>query len=105
HQRRKTNRKPRAADGPDPFPPDPVGDMAEQDLAGNAEQADDAERPDRDAWAEADVEQEFGLVHLHGIPDVQASEIAERDPPEARRRKRAPKRPVGVGPDGIDDVG
>src|SRR5207248_6784921 len=43
-QRRETDRKAGATDGPDPFAPDPVGKMPEPDLAGNAEQADDAER-------------------------------------------------------------
>ena len=103
-QRGETDRKAEAADGPDPFAPDPVGEMPEPDLAGNAEQADDAERPHRHIGGEADVEQEFGLVHLHRVPDVQAAEIAERNPPEARGTQRAAQRPVGIGPHGIDDV-
>src|SRR6185437_6163274 len=44
---------------------DAIGGVSEHDLAGNAEQADDAERPDADIRREADVEQKFGLVHLH----------------------------------------
>ena len=77
-QRSEADRKARAADRPDPFAPDPVGEMPEPDLSGNAEQADDAERPHRDIRAEADVEQEFGLVHLHRVPDVEAAEVTER---------------------------
>lgn len=104
-QRREADREAEAADRPDPFAADPVGEMPEPDLAGNAEQADDAERPHRDTRTEADVEQELGLMHLHRVPDVQGTEIAERDPPEARGAQRAGQRPVGAGPHGIDDVG
>ena len=78
--------------------------MPEPDLAGNADQADDTERPRRDGGAEADLEQIFGLVDLHRVPDVEAAEIAERDPPEARGAQRAAQRPVGPGPDRVDDV-
>ena len=70
--------KPSAADGPDPFPADAVGEVAERDLPGNADQADEAQRPRRDGRAEADLHQVLGLVHLHRVPGV-----------EGRRNSRA----------------
>ena len=46
---RKQMAKPSAADGPDPFAADAVGEVAERDLPGNAGQADEAQRPGRHA--------------------------------------------------------
>src|SRR5438876_208321 len=82
--RRHPDRKAHAARGPYPFTPHPIGDVSKQDLAGNTEQTDGAQCPDGHARAEADVEQIFGLVNLHRVPDVQSAEIAERYPPEPR---------------------
>src|SRR5439155_23231702 len=102
-QSRETDHQAKATDGPDPFAADAVGEMAEIDLAGNAEQADDAKGPDADAGREADVEQEFGLVHLHRVPDVQPGEIAGRDPPAPRGAERKLQCPVGIAPKRTDD--
>src|SRR5450759_4348891 len=104
-QRREADRKTRAARGPDPFTPQPVGKVSEPYLAGNTEQTDQTQRPDRYAGAEADVEQIFGLVNLHCVPDVQSAEITERYPPEPRGADGAAEGPVDAGPIGIDDIG
>ncbi len=37
-------------------------------------------------------------MHLHRVPDVQAAEVTERDPPEPRGTHRAAQRPVGCRP-------
>src|SRR6201999_356904 len=71
-QRGEADRKAERCDRPDRLAADAVGQMSERDLSGNAEQADDAERPDADIRREADVEQEFGLVHLHRVPNVKS---------------------------------
>ena len=103
-QRRIADRKTEATRGPYPFAPEPVREMSKNDLAGNAKQADRAQCPDRDARAETDVQKIFGLVNLHRVPDIQCAEITDREPPEARRAKRAAQGPVDVGPIGVDDI-
>src|SRR5258708_12169662 len=97
-QRRKADREAQAARGPYPLTPDPVGEVSEQDLTGNTEQADHAQCPDSDSRAEADVEQIFGLVNLHRVPDVQSAEIADRYPPEPHGATRPPQSPIVTAP-------
>src|SRR5262249_44491451 len=104
NQRCKADCKAQTARRPDRLATDTVADMAECDLAGDAEQANDAEGPDADTGAESAIQKIFGLVNLHRIPDVKPAEIAERDPPEPRRAQRTSERPVGAGPDRIENV-
>ena len=103
-QRRVADREAERAHRPDPLAPDPVREMAERDLAGDAGQADEAERPRRVGRREADLDQVLGLVHLHRVPGEEAAEVAERDPPEARGAHGAAERPVDRGPRRVDDV-
>src|SRR5207249_9601492 len=93
-----------AAHRPDPFAPDPIGEMAERDLSGDAGQTHEAERPGGGGRAESDLDQILRLVRLHRVPGEQAEKIAERDPPEARRAHGAAERPVDGGPGRVDHV-
>ena len=68
---------------PHPFASDPVGEVAERDLADDAGEADEPERAGRHRGREADLHQIFRLVHLHGVPGDERAEVAEHDPPEA----------------------
>ena len=104
-QRQKADHKAQIADRPHPFPADPIGKMAERDLAGHADQTDQPERPGRAVGRKADLLQVFRLVHLHRVPGVQRTEIPQRQPPEPRGAHGAPQRPVGRGPNRVDDIG
>jgi len=101
----RSNCKSQAARRPYPFASDPVGEVAEQDLAGDAEQANHAQRPGGQARTETDVQKILGLVNLHRIPGVQSAEIAQRQPPEPRGPERPRQGPVDSRPFRIDDIG
>ena len=94
-----------AADGPDPFAADAIGDVPQGDLAGDTDEADEPERPGRLAGAETDIDQVAGLVDLHGVPSVERTEIRCGDPPETAGPHRSGKGPVDGGPGRVDDVG
>src|SRR5256885_256663 len=78
--------------------------MAQNDLARDAGQAHEAEGPRRVAWAETDLDQVLGLVHLHRVPGEEAGEESEHDPPEASSLYRPPQRPVHGRPGRIHDI-
>src|SRR5258708_25488448 len=67
-QHHETDREAKACDGPDGLAANAVRSVSQDDLSWNAEQTDKSERPDADIRREPDVQQIFGLVHLHGIP-------------------------------------
>ena len=79
--------------------------MTEADLPGHGDEAHQPQRPGCLAGAEADLDQVFGLVHLHRVPGEQRAEIGERDPPEPRGAQRPAERPVDCRPGMVDDVG
>src|SRR5207249_5503555 len=89
---------------PHPLAADPIREMAQNDLARDAGQAHEAEGPRRVAWAETDLDQVLGLVHLHRVPGKEAGEESEHDPPEASGLYRPPQRPVHGRPGRIHDI-
>src|SRR6185295_19197668 len=92
------------ADRPYPLAADAVGEMAERDLPGNGDQADEAERPGGELAAEADLDHVLGLVHLHRVPGEEPEGEAGRDPPEPRGGGGPRQGPLGRDPRGIDDA-
>ena len=75
--------KSRARNRPYPFPPDPIREMAERDLARCRDEAHCAQRPGCCARRYADFNQVLRLVHLHRVPDERTAKVAEGDPPKA----------------------
>src|SRR3989442_1459093 len=92
------------ADRPHPFAADAIGDVTEHDLTRNAGQAHEAEGPGGVARAEADLDEVFRLVNLHRVPRIESDEVAEHDPPEARRTHRAAERPLDRDPGRVHHV-
>ena len=92
------------ADHPDPFAPDPIGQMAEGNLTGNRDKAHQTERPSRLVSPEADLDQVFRLMDLDGIPGKQRPEIAGGQPPEAPCAERPPECPIDRRPGMVHDV-
>src|SRR5713226_1103703 len=78
--------------------------MAQNDLTRDAGQAHEAERPRSVAWAEPDLDQILGLVHLHRVPGEEAGEESKHDPPEASGLYRPPQRPVDGRPGWIHHI-
>jgi len=104
-QREAAEHEAAIADRPHKLAADAVGEMAERDLSRHRGEADETEGPGRAAGGETDLGQVFGLVHLHRVPDEEAAEIAEREPPEARRAQRTAERPIHRRPGPVDDIG
>src|SRR4029453_16489712 len=93
-----------ARERPDPFTADAIGQITQTDLASDAREADQPERPGGETRLKADVDQVFRLMHLDGVPGEEPAEKAERDPPEARGADGAGERPIGGRPRRIHDV-
>src|SRR5579863_720772 len=63
------DRKPEGGDRPNCFATNPIGQMTQKNLAGNAEETDHPKSPDADARTKTNIEQKFCLMHLHGVPN------------------------------------
>ena len=90
---------------PHPLAADAVRDVAKRNLPRNADEADEAQRPGCHRRAEADLGQVLGLMHLDGVPGVEPTEVAKRNPPEAGGLQGARQGPVHCRPGRVDHIG
>ncbi len=103
-QRHVGEHEARAADAPDDFAPDSIRQIPQEDQSRDSCQAHRPKRECGGLGGKPDFDQILGLMHLHGVPDIQAGKVAAGDPPKARGADRARQRPVDRHPLRVDDV-